>query len=99
MSDELFKFLRILVWALPAGLAYNTWGTSVALLTFGCQMFSAGPLTKMYVLFRARSGAEIEQAEVQKAYLLINIMAGCVYAYFVHAVVGGAPPASVAAAG
>ncbi len=91
MNDEIFKFLRIVVWALPAGIAYNSWGVNVALLTFGCQMFSVGPLTKLYVLVKARQGP-VEQAEIQRAYLLINILAGVAYAYFVHAVVGGEPP-------
>mgnify|MGYP007046944827 CR=1 FL=1 len=88
MNEELFKFLRILVWALPAGVAYNTWGMKVALLTFGCQMFSTGPLTKMYVMVKTRQGP-VEAADVQRAYLLLNIIAGCVYAYFVHAIIGG----------
>ena len=91
MNDELFKFLRILVWALPAGLAYNSWGVQVALLTFGCQMFSAGPLTRIYVMFKARSGP-MEPEEVQRAYLAINLAAGAAYAYFVHSLVGGEPP-------
>lgn len=94
MSDDVFKFLRIVVWALPAGFAYNSWGVQVALLTFGCQMFSVGPLTKMYAMFKARQGP-VEPAEVQKAYLLINLAAGVAYAYFVHAIVGGEPPAPI----
>lgn len=91
MSDELFKGLRILVWALPAGFAYNSWGVQVALLTFGCQMFSAGPVTRMWAMYKARQG-EITAEEVQKAYLVVNILAGVAYAYFIHALMGGAPP-------
>lgn len=94
MSDEVFKFLRILVWALPAGVAYNAWGAQVALLTFSCQMFSVGSLTKMYALFKARSGP-VEPADVQKFYLMINIVAGCAYAFFVHAIVAGEPPGPI----
>jgi|GEM_PF-1442398 len=91
MNEEVFKFLRILVWALPAGLAYNSWGVNVALLTFGCQMFSVGPLTRIYAMFKARSGP-VEAEDVQKAYLAINLAAGCAYAFFVHAMIGGEPP-------
>lgn len=91
MNEEVFKFMRILVWALPAGIAYNSWGVKVALLTFGCQMFSVGPLTRLYAMFKARQGP-VEAADVQKAYLLINLMAGAAYALFVHSIVGGEPP-------
>lgn len=91
MNEDVFKFLRILVWALPAGVAYNSWGVQVALLTFGCQMFSVGPLTKMYALWKSRQG-EVTADEVQKFYLMINILAGCAYAFFVHALIGGEPP-------
>lgn len=94
MNEELFKFMRILVWALPAGFAYNSWGVKVALLTFGCQMFSVGPLTRIYAMFKARQG-EIETADIQRAYLLLNIMSGIAYAYFVHAIVGGEPPGPI----
>ncbi len=91
MNDDVFKFFRILVWALPAGLAYNSWGVSVALLTFGCQMFSVQPLTKIYALYKSRQGP-VEAADVQKFYLMINLVAGAAYAYFIHAMIGGAPP-------
>lgn len=91
MSDDIFKFLRIVVWALPAGFAYNSWGIQVALLTFGCQMFSVGPVTRIYAMFKARQG-EVEPEEIQRAYLLINIMVGIGYAYFIHAIMGGEPP-------
>ena len=91
MKDEIFKFMRILVWALPAGVAYNSWGSQVALLAFACQMFSVGSLTKIYALFKARQGP-VEAADVQKFYLMINIVAGGAYAFFIHSLVGGAPP-------
>lgn len=91
MSDDIFKFLRLVVWALPAGYAYNSWGIQAALLTFGCQMFSVGPLTRIYAMFKSRQG-EVEPEDVQRAYLLINLVAGIGYAYFIHAIVGGEPP-------
>jgi len=91
VSEDVFKLLRLVVWALPAAIAYNTWGPQVALLTFGCQMFSVGPLTKMYAMFKART-APVEIADVRKFYLMINIVAGAGYAYLVHALIGGAPP-------
>ena len=91
MSEELFKGLRILVWALPAAIAYNNWGLKVALLAFGCQMFSVGPLTKIWAMFKTRSGP-VEVTDVRKAYLMINLAAGAAYAYFVYSIIGGAPP-------
>lgn len=91
MNPELFKGLRIVVWALPAAFAFNSWGVNVALLTFGCQMFSVTPLTRMYAMYKARQGA-VSDLDVQRFYLLINILVGVAYAYFVHAVLGGAPP-------
>ena len=95
MNDETFKFLRILVWALPAGIAYNTWGLNVALLTFGCQMFSAGPLTRMWAMYKLRKGEEVEPADAQKAFLVMNVVAGVGYAFFIQAVVGGEPPGPI----
>ncbi len=91
MNPDLFKGLRILVWALPAAFAFNSWGLNVALLTFGCQMFSVQPLTKIYAMFKARQG-EVEALDVQRFYLVINLLVGVAYAYFVHAVLGGGPP-------
>ena len=91
MNEGVFKFLRIVVWALPAGFAYNSWGANVALLTFGCQMFSVGSLTRMYAMWKARQG-EVEVADIQRFYLLINLIAGCAYAYFIFWLIGGEPP-------
>ena len=91
MSEEVFKFLRILVWALPAALAYNSWGVNVGLLTFACQMFSVNPLLKMFAVYKAREGP-VEIDEIRKAYLFINLAAGAAYAFFLHWLMGGEPP-------
>ena len=90
MTDT-FKFLRILVWAAPAAFAYNAWGVQVALLTFGCQMFSVNPLTKMYAVWKSREG-EVQVEDVQRFYLMINLIAGAAYAFFIHSLIGGQPP-------
>ena len=92
--NDTFKFLRILVWAAPAAIAYNAWGVQVALLTFGCQMFSVNPLTKMYAVWKSRQG-EVQVEDVQRFYLMINLVAGAAYACFIHWIVGGQPPGPI----
>ena len=87
--SESFRFAQIICWVLPATVAGWNWGMAVALLTFGAQMFSAPPLTRMYALWRARSG-EVEVEDVQRFNLLANVVAGTLFALLASTIVGDA---------
>lgn len=87
--DNTFRFLQICSWAIPGSVAGFYWGAAVGLLTFGAQMFSAPPLTKMYAMWRASRGT-VEVEDIQRFNLLANLACGAVFAYFAKLIV--APP-------
>ncbi|MFN4087576.1 MAG: hypothetical protein ACK4QW_00840 [Alphaproteobacteria bacterium] len=88
MSDS-FRFAQIVCWVLPATVAGWNWGLAIALLTFGSQMFAAPPLTRMYAMWRSRSG-DVEVEDVQRFNLVANVVAGTAFALLARAIVGDA---------
>lgn len=88
--SESFRFAQIVCWVLPATVAGWNWGLAIGLLTFGAQMFSAPPLTRMYALWRSRTG-EVEVEDVQRFNLVANLLAGTAFALLARAVVGVDP--------
>ena len=85
--SESFRFAQIVCWVLPGTFAAWNWGPGVGLLAFGAQMFTAPPLTRLYAMWRARTG-EVEVEDVQRFNLLANLVAGLLFAFLARAVVG-----------
>ena len=88
MVSESFRFAQLICWVLPATVAGWNWGLPVALLTFGAQMFSAPPLTRMYYAYRASRGS-VDPEDVQRFNRVANLLAGALYAFFARLVVHG----------
>lgn len=84
-----FRFAQLICWCLPATVAGMNWGLPVGLLTFGGQMFSAPPLTRMYAMWRAGQG-EVTEEDVQRFNLLINLLCGVGFALLARTLVGEA---------
>jgi hypothetical protein len=89
----MFRYAQIACWILPGAIAAMSWGPAIGLVAFGAQMFTQQPATRIYIAYLARHGT-VDLAQVQRFNLMVNLVAGSLYAYLARWLLGPMPLAT-----